>query len=190
MGFKVINRRTGREISDEIITKIAKKLGLIETHIDGFYTGEDGQLILMDDTGHAGFFNPDEYGFRIMRDDGPNACFEYFAEIMHKNLEDIHPEYYDENTGCPLVDFIEMFPQIWSDTAGGFSKPGMMSGQALTTQVTTIMRITPWDGDEEYYGVFFDNKFAYIVEDANEIFFNDLRNHTIRSVYEAEKTYK
>ena len=82
-----------------------------------------------------------------------------------------------------------MFPQTWPDTAGGFSEPGMVAGQAFTTQFTTVMRVYVHDTKEEYYGVFFGNRPAYIVSNANEFFFEDLRNQQLKSKHEAEKVY-
>lgn len=51
MMFKIIDRKTGKEPTERVIHNIAKKGGLMEMDIDGFYVGEDGQIILVDDCG-------------------------------------------------------------------------------------------------------------------------------------------
>ena len=188
MEFKVIDLKTGREISADRINELVKGTGLMEADIDQFYIGEDGQLILLDDCGRAAYINTEENGLAI-RILGEYPDVKCFVELMHRNMMINHPEYYDENYMCPRVEFIDMFPQIWPNTAGGFSEPGMMSGQAMTTQITTVLRFKPWNANKEYYGIFFGDEIAYIVDDANIIFFEDLKNHSIRSRYEAKEVY-
>lgn len=51
--FKIIDRKTGKEPTERVIRNIAKKGGLMEMDIDGFYVGEDGQIILVDDCGRV-----------------------------------------------------------------------------------------------------------------------------------------
>lgn len=82
-----------------------------------------------------------------------------------------------------------MFPQSWPNTGGGFAEPIMMYGQAFTTEITTVMKLRTYDTDEVYYAVFFGNKPAYIVNDADERFLTDLKNRDIKSKYEAQKAY-
>lgn len=53
MMFKIIDRKTGKEPTERVIRNIAKKGGLMEMDIDGFYVGEDGQIILVDDCGRV-----------------------------------------------------------------------------------------------------------------------------------------
>ena len=53
MMFKIIDRKTGKEPTERVIHNIAKKGGLMEMDIDGFYVGEDGQIILVDDCGRV-----------------------------------------------------------------------------------------------------------------------------------------
>lgn len=43
MMFKIIDRKTGKEPTERVIHNIAKKGGLMEMDIDGFYVGEDVQ---------------------------------------------------------------------------------------------------------------------------------------------------
>jgi len=53
MTFKIIDTRTGKEPTDRVISNIARKGGLMEMDIDGFYVDEDGQIILVDDCGNC-----------------------------------------------------------------------------------------------------------------------------------------
>lgn len=51
--FKIIDNNTGKEPTDEVITELAKLGNLMTDDIDGFYVGEDGQIILVDDCGNC-----------------------------------------------------------------------------------------------------------------------------------------
>ncbi len=53
MTYKVIDTKTGKEPTDRVISNIARKGGLMEMDIDGFYVDEDGQIILVDDCGRC-----------------------------------------------------------------------------------------------------------------------------------------
>ena len=53
MLFKIIDRKTGKEPTDKVITAQARLGNLIPRDIDGFYVGEDGQIILVDDCGNC-----------------------------------------------------------------------------------------------------------------------------------------
>lgn len=186
--FKVIDITTGREVSSEKINKIAKGNGLMDMDIDQFFIGEDGRLVLADDCGKIAYCDMEKLGFMPVFE-GKYPDLEYLEAILFGNLRNLHPEAFKTSFWQPQAELIDMFPQTWPDTAGGFSGPGMVAGQAFTTQFTTVMRVYVHDTQEEYYGVFFDNKPAYIVDNANETFFKDLRNRQLKSKYEAEKVY-
>lgn len=53
MLFKIIDTKTGKEPTDKVITAEAELGNLITCDIDGFYVGEDGQIILVDDCGNC-----------------------------------------------------------------------------------------------------------------------------------------
>ena len=117
--------------------------------------------------------------------------FKMLENILMNNVLKSHPELKED---IDLYNFdIEMFPQTWSSTAGGFEEPGMMSGQAMTTEYTSVIKLTIIRKDRKsfvYYGVFFGNKPAYMVEEPIKgKFFKDLKEHTIKSKYEAKKKY-
>lgn len=57
MIFEIIDRRTGKEPSQRVINNIARKGGLIEHDIAGFFVGSDGGLILADECGHYTYVN-------------------------------------------------------------------------------------------------------------------------------------
>jgi len=186
--FKVIDIKTGKEVSAEKIDEIAKENGLMDMDIDQFFIGEDGQLALADDCGKIAYCDIEKLGFMPVFE-GKYPDLEYFETILLGNLRNLHPEAFKTSFWQPQAELVDMFPQIWPDTAGGFSEPGMVAGQAFTTQFTTVMRVYVHDTKEEYYGVFFGNRPAYIVSNANEVFFEDLRNRQLKSKYEAEKVY-
>ena len=51
--FKIIDRKTGKEPTYRVVKNIAKRGGLMEMDIDGFYVSEDGLIVLVDDCGNA-----------------------------------------------------------------------------------------------------------------------------------------
>lgn len=57
MIFEIIDRRTGKEPSQRVINNIARKGGLIEHDIAGFFVGTDGGIILADECGHYTYVN-------------------------------------------------------------------------------------------------------------------------------------
>ena len=61
MTIKVIDTTTGKEPTDRVINNIAKNGGLMICDIDGFYVGEDGQIILVDDCGNATWVDMDRF---------------------------------------------------------------------------------------------------------------------------------
>lgn len=114
---------------------------------------------------------------------------EHLERIMLLNVLDRCPNAFKKGICPPQVELVAMFPQTWPDTAGGFSKPGTVAGQAFTTQITTVMEAQTLDTGEDLYGVFFDNAPAYLVYHASEAFFKDLNTHCLKSKYEAQKVY-
>ena len=186
--FKVIDTTTGREVSSEKINKIAKENNLMAADIDQFFIGEDGQLALADDCGNIAYCDTKKLGFMPVFE-GKYPDLEYLEAILLGNLRNLHPEAFKTSFWQPQAELVAMFPQTWGNTAGGFSEPGMMSGRAFTTQFTTVMRVCVHDTKEEYYGVFFDNKPAYIVDNANEAFFKDLKEQKLKTRYDAQKAY-
>ena len=187
--FKVIDITTGREVSSEKIDKIAKENELMDMDIDQFYIGEDGTLILADDCGNTAYCDiENQEVMPVLKGKYPDL--EYLEALLLENLRSLHPEAFTESFWRPQVELIGLFPQTWPNTAGGFSEPGMMSGQAFTTQFTAVMRVYVHDTKEEYYGVFFDNKPAYIVDNANEAFLKDLKEHNLKTRYDAQEAYR
>lgn len=57
MIFGIIDRRTGKEPSQRVINNIARKGGLIEHDIAGFFVGSNGGIILADECGHYTYVN-------------------------------------------------------------------------------------------------------------------------------------
>ncbi len=147
--FKVIDITTGREVSADKIDKIANENGLMNMDIDQFFIGEDGELVLADDCGNIAYCDMEELGF-IPVTEGKYPDLDYLESILLGNLRDQHPETFKTGYVKPQAELVDMFPQVWPNTAGGFSEPGMMSGQAFTTTITTVMRICCCDIKEEY----------------------------------------
>lgn len=186
--FKVIDTTTGREVSSEKIENIAKENKLMDMDIDQFFIGEDGQLILVDECGNIAYCDMQKLGLMPVFK-GKYPDLEYLEAMLLGNLRNLHPKAFKTSFWQPQAELVDMFPQTWPNTAGGFSEPGMMAGQAFTTQFTTVMRVYVHNIEKEYYGVFFDTKPAYIVDNANETFFNDLKEHNLKTRYDAQEAY-
>ncbi len=114
---------------------------------------------------------------------------EKLEKICLGNLYKLYPENFKDIRAMPRLKLYAVFPQVWGNTAGGFSEPGMMAGQAFTTQYTSVFYAEMPKTGKEHYFVFFDNEPAYIVSEANEIFLEDLKNMRLKSKYEAKKVY-
>ena len=78
MTFKIIDKKTGKEPTDRVITNIAKKQGLIAIRIDQFAIMEDGQIILLDDCGRAAYLDMNR--FEVRWDNGWIPCSERLPE--------------------------------------------------------------------------------------------------------------
>lgn len=188
MKFKVLDITTGHEVSADIIDKIAKEHGLLEFDIDQFSINEDGYLLLSDDTGKSAYVDMEKYHLMPVFK-GKYPDLEYFEALFLGNIRRDHPEMFKNSFWMPTVELVDMFPQSWPNTGGGFAEPNMMYGQAFVTEITTVMKLRTYDTDEVYYAVFFGNKPAYIVSDADEKFLTDLKNHEIKSKYDAQEAY-
>lgn len=113
------------------------------------------------------------------------------VEERAKNIlkEEIKKEYYpfDEDTPKYIYDAYKypdfdftMFSQVWGSTALGFNGIG---GQALTKAYTVIAH----EIHTNIALVFFEEEFAYLVKNPNELFKEDLENRNMKAVYEAFK---
>lgn len=76
----------------------------------------------------------------------------------------------------------EMFPQVWSNTSGGFEGCG---GCALTEEYTTVFQ----ERETGLYVVCFGDTPCYVVHEANQRFLNDLRDKTILGLRSARGVY-
>ncbi len=185
--FEVLNNN-GKPLTTDEIDKLAKEGGLFDMDIDQFYIGQDGSIILADDCGNMTYLDKDKYIIRMI---GRYPDLEYLEAVLMGNIMHNHPEargnVYMRDTS------VDMFPQTWPNTAGGFDEPGKMSGQAFTTEYTTVIKISLFLGTEMnnrvFYGIFFGNKPAYLIENPPEIFFEDLKSRQMKTKYEAEKVY-
>lgn len=68
---------------------------------------------------------------------------------------------------------VAFFPQIWGSTAMGFNGIG---GAAITTAYTVVLN---YNGR---YAVYFNDRFAYAVENPNSLFKADIAAHNIACV--------
>ena len=114
---------------------------------------------------------------------------ELIEYIFKEKVAQNHPEL------LPIEDAnisADVFLQTWPNTAGGFDQGGF-SGQAFTTQYTTVMTevFSIHEGNDVKYtfafGVFFGNKMAYMLTNPNESFYEDLEKREIKSIKNATK---
>lgn len=69
-----------------------------------------------------------------------------------------------------------MFPQVWGDSSCGF---GGMAAQAITNAYTVVVCT---DFDSTLFAVYFGGKFAYLVKNPTQEFFDDLQNRRLASL--------
>lgn len=68
----------------------------------------------------------------------------------------------------PTIE-LYVFPQMWSSTSLGF---GGIGGQAFTSAYTTVITET----NTNIWGVFFGERLAYVIENPNDVFMDNLKN--------------
>ena len=106
--------------------------------------------------------------------------------ILKKEIKKEYPTF-DENTPKYIYDAYKypdfdftMFSQVWGSTALGFNGIG---GQALTKAYTIVLK----EQNTNMFFVFFEERFAYMIKDPNELFQKDFENHNMKPVYLAFK---
>lgn len=62
--FEIIDKKTGKEPTDRVINSMARLGNLIICDIDGFYVGEDGQIILVDECGNCTWLDMERFEVR------------------------------------------------------------------------------------------------------------------------------
>lgn len=82
-----------------------------------------------------------------------------------------------------------VFMQTWGSTCTGFDicsdgSPAI-GGAAMTDAYTTVF----YEPLTNIYIVFINNKLCYKVDNANEVFLEDLKNHNLKSLGLAQKFY-
>lgn len=65
MTFKVIDKKTGREPTDRVMTNIAKNGGLMEMDLDQFAVCEDGQIVLLDECGRYVYCDIERFEIKV-----------------------------------------------------------------------------------------------------------------------------
>ncbi len=188
MKFRVIDTSTDKEVSAEKIESVAKENGLMDMDTHQFFVGEDGQLVLADEHGDIARCDIKTLGLMpVLKGKYPDL--EYMEAVLLGIMQKLYPDAFQKSFWAPQAELVAMFPQTWPNTACGFSEPGTIAGDAFTTEVTTVFKVYVHDVKEEYYGVFFGNRPAYIVEHANDAFLTDLKNHRLKSRYDAKENY-
>lgn len=84
---------------------------------------------------------------------------------------------------------IQVFSQVWGNTCTAFDvmpdgSPAI-GGCAMTSAYTVVIRECTTDT----YGVFVDGKPCYVVFDASEVFYVDLKNRNMASLSRAKREY-
>lgn len=129
-----------------------------------------------------------------MKPSYPNLeLMEYKAFIAFKDNEELSKKFEEakEKHGrFAGFDFVaEAFTQVWGSTCTAFDicedgSPAL-GGCALTEAYTVVIheRLT------DTYFVFVNNRLCYYIEDANQTFLDDLKEHNIKPLSEAKKVY-
>lgn len=189
MTFQVIDRTTGKEVTEKVLEKIAKENKLYVNDLDEIFVGEDGRMLLMDDCGNSTYLNNDR--FLIVRKDGEYPDFRYCENQLRGNVYKLHPEF-KRNVFIEAIS-VQMFPQVWSSIAGAFYKRNTFAGASMTMQYTTIITlniIARKDAESHtFFGIFFGNKLGYIIEYPTKEFFDDMHKHHMKGAYEDLSNY-
>lgn len=72
--FKIIDSETGKEPTDEVIAAQAELGHLISCDIDGFYVGEDGEIILVDDCGTCTWLDMSRFKVEMQYNSNPTGA--------------------------------------------------------------------------------------------------------------------
>lgn len=129
-----------------------------------------------------------------MKGNYPNLeLIEYQAYIAIKNTQELLKKFEDAKAKqgrFTRLDFVaEVFIQMWGNTCTAFDicpdGSPTIGGCAMTEAYTTVMH----ERTTDIYFVFVDNKLCYYVENANQAFLTDLKEHNIKSLSEAKKVY-
>ena len=86
----------------------------------------------------------------------------------------------DKQFFCP--DFkVNVFKQTFPNTSGIFQTGGAFSGQAITDQYITVIH----ERDTDLYGVYGENRAAYILRNPTDEFFHDLSARHMKTIEES-----
>lgn len=115
-------------------------------------------------------------------------CLPLIEERFHNEIRKRYPmSKWDVYTPKNIMDAVKypefdfhVFSQVWGSTALGFNGIG---DRALTKSYTTVVK----EMNLNIYGVFFGERFAYMVKDPNELFQKDFEEHNMKSVFESFK---
>ncbi len=106
------------------------------------------------------------------------------TEEFNKRKNEKQDSFYKNNI---ILDAM-VFPQMWGSTCGPFDidKNGnpVMAGDAMTQMYTTVFHETTVD----MYVVFFGDSVGYIIYDAKDGFYNDLKRNQLVSLGECLKS--
>lgn len=129
-----------------------------------------------------------------MKPSYPNLeLLEYKTLIAFKENKELFDKFKDvkaKHGRFTNLDFVvEVFSQMWGSTCTAFDvcedgSPAI-GGSAMTEAYTVVIheRLT------DTYFVFVNNKLCYYVENANQTFLDDLKEHRIKPLSEAKNVY-
>lgn len=121
----------------------------------------------------------------------PNLELLYYQAKLRFFEDEERKALYKELVKIPSEElfYVDVFRQVWGNTATAFDMTDdgepTLSGCAMTTAYTVVF----FEPITETYLVFIDNKLCYQVTNANKVFLDDLKRHSLRSLYEATRLY-
>lgn len=80
------------------------------------------------------------------------------------------------------IEIYNMFPQTWGSTSLGFEGIG---GCAMCTAYTIILKPLK----QNVFLIYFNNRFAYYIDSANDLFFEDVKNRNMKAVKDSIQYY-
>lgn len=111
---------------------------------------------------------------------------ELIEKTFKEKVKEKYPSAFDANSQwCKCT--ADVFIQTWSNRATGFDLEPVYSGQAFTDEYTTVVTLEWYELSnnilcaKQIYGVFFGDKFAYMLKDPNQKFEFDFRDRCMNS---------
>ena len=108
-------------------------------------------------------------------------------QTFKEKVKEKYPDVYTNPSNLFHRFTADLFEQTWLNTGTGFDLGAACTGQGATHEYTTVIELQ-WlelvDGffhPNRLYGIFFGDRFAYMLRSPNQKFMNDLKVRNMNS---------